>query len=72
VEIMHNNTMRKMILNAKMDSGRRRGRSGKWWFDDVECDIKRLGIINWRLKARSRLEWRTVVREVKVHFNTGL
>jgi hypothetical protein len=29
VEIMHNNTMRKMILNAKMDSGRRRGRSGK-------------------------------------------
>jgi hypothetical protein len=40
----------------------------KRWLDDVECDIKSLGIRNWRLKARKRLEWRAVGREAEVHF----
>jgi hypothetical protein len=64
--------MSKMILNTKMEGGRRRGSPKKQWLDDVKCDFKILGLRNWRLKARSRLEWRAVVRETKVHFNTGL
>ena len=27
-----------------------------------------LGIRNWKTKARNRNEWKTVVREAKVHF----
>jgi hypothetical protein len=59
--------MPKMIINAKMEGGRR-GRPRKQWLDDVECDITILGIRNWRLKARNRLKWRAVSREAKVHF----
>jgi hypothetical protein len=64
-----NNGIPKIILNAKME-GRRRGQPRKQWLDD-ECNIKNLGIRNWILKARNRLEWRAVVREATVHF-TGL
>jgi hypothetical protein len=60
-----------MILNAKMEDGRRRGCPRKRCFNDVECDIKSLGIRNWRLKARNWLKWRAVVKEARVHFNTG-
>jgi hypothetical protein len=31
--------------------------------NDVECDIISLKTRNWKLKARSRLEWRAVVRK---------
>jgi hypothetical protein len=68
---MNNNRMPKMILNGKMEGGRR-GCPRKQWLDDVESDIKSLGTGDWRLKSRSRLEWRAVVREAKVHFNKGL
>ena len=63
--------MLKMIRNAKIDSGRRRDRPRKRWVDDHESDLRSLGIRNWKAKARNRNEWKTVVREAKVHF-TGL
>ena len=63
--------MPKMILNAKIDSGRRRGRPRKRWIDDLESDLRSLGIRNWKAKARNRDQWKAVVREAKVHF-TGL
>jgi hypothetical protein len=50
---MNNDGMPKMILNAKTEGGRRRVRPRKRWLDDVEYDIKSLGIRNWRLKARN-------------------
>jgi hypothetical protein len=68
VERTDNNRMPKMILNTEIEGGRRRGHPRKRWLDDVKCDIKSLGIRNWRLKARNRLEWIAVVREAKVHF----
>jgi hypothetical protein len=46
-----------MILNEKMEGGRRRGRPKKRWLDNIECDIKSLGIRNWDFKARNLLEW---------------
>jgi hypothetical protein len=61
VERMNNIRMPKMILSAKVEGGRRRGRPRKRWLDDVECNTRSLGIRNWRLKARNRLEWRAVV-----------
>ena len=68
IERMSEERMPKMILNAKIDSGRRRGRARKRWIDDLESDLRSLGIRNWKAKERNRNEWRTVVREAKVHF----
>jgi hypothetical protein len=58
--------MPKMILEARMEGGRRRGRLRKRWLDEAEHDLQQLGVRNWRLMARDRVEWRTVVREAKV------
>jgi hypothetical protein len=35
------------------------------WLDDVEADIKTLGIKIWRLKAQDREEWTVILREAK-------
>jgi hypothetical protein len=49
-----------------MEGGRKRGRPRKRWLDKAEHDLQQLGVKNWRLKARNRVEWRAVVRETKV------
>jgi hypothetical protein len=36
------------------------------WLDDVEDDIKALGIRQWRIKAQDRYEWTVIKREAKV------
>jgi hypothetical protein len=36
------------------------------WLDDVEDDIKALGIRRWRIKAQDRNEWTAIKREAKV------
>jgi hypothetical protein len=33
--------------------------------DDVEADIKALGIKRWRIRAQDRKEWSEVLREAK-------
>ena len=70
-ERMSEERMPKMILNAKIDSGRRRGRTRKRGTGDLGSDLRSLVIRNWKAKARNRNEWKAVVRKAKVHF-TGL
>jgi hypothetical protein len=67
VEGMSNHRMPKMILNAKMEGDRKRRRPNKRWINDVERDLRKLGIRNWRSRAGDRQRWRAVVREAKVH-----
>jgi hypothetical protein len=64
---MSNDRMPKMILNAKMEGDRKRGRPKKRCINDVEQDLRKLGIRNWRSRAGDRQQWRAVVREAKVH-----
>ena len=68
---MSEGRMPKMILNSKIDSGRRRDRLWERWIDDLESGLSSLGIRNWKAKAKNRNEWKAVVREAKDHF-TGL
>ena len=68
IERVSEKRMPKMILNAKIDSGRRRGRPRKLCVYDLENDLRSLGI---KAKVRNRNERKEVVREAKVNF-TGL
>ena len=60
IERMSEERMLKMILNAKIDSERRRGRARKRWIDDLKNDLRNLSIRNWKGKARNRNEWKAV------------
>jgi hypothetical protein len=51
---MSNDRMPKMILNAKMEGDRKRGRPKKRWIKDVEQDLRKLGVRNWRSRAGDR------------------
>ena len=36
------------------------------WFDDVQTDIRTLGIKRWMYKEQDRLKWARITREAKV------
>jgi hypothetical protein len=44
----------KKILNAKLDKMRKFCRPKLRWFDDVQSDIRTLGIKRWMYKAQDR------------------
>jgi hypothetical protein len=56
--------LRKFFL-AKPDGRRRRGRPRKRWLDDLEEDLRKLGVKGWRRKAEGREEWRHVVKKAE-------
>jgi hypothetical protein len=64
---MEEKRMPKKILKGKIQGTKRKGPPRKRWVDDVEQDLKKMGVRGWRMRARDRQEWRTVTREAKVH-----
>jgi hypothetical protein len=56
----------KKILYAKLDKKWKTGRPKLRWFNDVQTDIRTLGIKTWMYKAQDRLEWAKIAREAKV------
>ena len=42
----------------EMKETRPRGRPRQRWKDNIEEDIKEIGVTNWREKIRIREEWR--------------
>jgi len=37
------------------------------WLDVVSMDLRKMGVNEWRDKARNREAWRHIVEEAKVH-----
>jgi hypothetical protein len=52
----------KKIFEGKLEG--RRGR-GLRWINDVEDDLRKLGVKRWRTKALNREEWASITRETK-------
>lgn len=48
---------------------RRRGRPRRSWRNDIEDDLKRLGITDWRRKCKDRKEWKKITKLARTHNN---
>ena len=55
------------MLYGKLYAKRRRVRPRMRWLDDVSMDLRKMGINEWRDRARNRETWRHIVEEAKAH-----
>ena len=53
----------KKIFVGKLEGRRGRGQPRLRWTDDVEDDLRKLGVKRWRAKALDREEWASIIRE---------
>jgi hypothetical protein len=56
----------KKILEGKLEGRRDRGQPRLRWINDVEDDLRKLGVKRWRTKALNREEWASIIMEAKV------
>jgi hypothetical protein len=59
---MEDTRIPKMLINTKPGGRHGVGRPKMIWLDDVEADIKTLGIKIWKLNARDRKERMVILR----------
>jgi hypothetical protein len=62
---MQGNLPCKKITLDKPEGRRRVGRPNLRWLDGVTKDAERLGVRNWRIKARDRDVWRRLLESAK-------
>jgi hypothetical protein len=62
---MEDTRLPKIVFNAKPEGRCGFGRPRLRWLDDVEADIKAVGVKRWRIKAEDRKDWSQILREAK-------
>jgi hypothetical protein len=67
IERMQDTAIPKKVLCGKVYATIRRGRPKTSWLDDVSTDVRKMGINEWRDRARDREVWRRIVMEAKAH-----
>jgi hypothetical protein len=55
------------MLYGKLYATRRRGRPKMRRLDDVSADLRKMGINEWKSRARDREVWRRIGMEAKAH-----
>jgi hypothetical protein len=64
---MQDITSSKKMLYRKLYATRRRGRQKMRWLDDVSTDLRKMGVNEWRDRARDQHTCRHIVKEAKAH-----
>jgi hypothetical protein len=64
---MQDTAIPKKMLYGKLCATRCRGRPKMRWLDDVSTDLRKMGINEWRDRARDREVWRWIGMEAKAH-----
>jgi len=49
---------------GKLYATRRKGRPKMRWLDDVSMDLRKMGVNEWRDRARNREAWRHIVEDL--------
>jgi hypothetical protein len=49
---MENNRIPKVALDAKLEGKRKVGKPKLTWLDDMQLNLKMIGIKGWRIKAQ--------------------
>ena len=66
IRCLVNGTLEKKEITLDKPEGRRRvGRPNLRWMDGVMRDAERLGVRNWRIKAKDRDGWRRLLESTK-------
>jgi transcription termination factor 2 len=55
----------KKIFEGKLEGRGCRGRPRLRWINNVEDDLRELGVKRWRTKALEREEWASIIKEAK-------
>jgi hypothetical protein len=58
-------TGKKMFKNIS-EGKRSVGKPRKRWLDDVENDMKKMGVRGWRKRTRDRDAWKLILKEDRV------
>jgi hypothetical protein len=64
---MKDSRMPKRVMREKFYIRRKRGRPKVRWLDDVQEDLRKMGIEGWRRKAQDRDQWRRIAQVAKAH-----
>jgi hypothetical protein len=56
-----------LVILYDTHATRRRGRPKTRWLDDVSADLRKMGVNEWRGRARDRDFWRRIGMEAKAH-----
>jgi hypothetical protein len=62
---MNETMVAQKILDDKPGGKRRRGRPRLRWLDDVEEDLRSMGVKRWKTKVLNREEWASTTKEAK-------
>jgi len=53
IERMQDTAIPKKMMYGKLYATRRRGRPKMWWLDDVSMDLRKMGLNEWKDRARN-------------------
>jgi hypothetical protein len=67
IERVEDSKMPKRVMREKIYIRRKRGRPKVRWLDDVQEDLREMGIEGWRRKVQDRDQWRRIAQGAKAH-----